>query len=332
MPIDVCLTVDLEFDLGGALGRPEECHPAGAPSVMRMVQNKSEGLGFFLETLAQHGLPATFFVEVFQSCHFGTGEMTSVVETIRRSGAHDFQLHTHPIWRELAHKDWRSNTSNIQLNDSFLGLENLRPILAEAIELFRQICGQPATTLRPGNLHVDMQVLRQAAELGLQGSSSVGLGYWMPKEAPLHIFNGTGHVGNLLEVPVATYHEIWPFSRKPKILTITGSSWPTLEGYLRWASRKLSTPVVLLTHASEFAEVVHRAPNGEITYRASSYNQAKLRRLCHYLASQPDKFRVTTFRKGLDQWKSMPAEQLPPYQAPLISAAARWFGNKYYRI
>jgi hypothetical protein len=86
-PIDVCITVDIEFNLNHALTAPYRRSPTGAASVARMVGERSHGLGFMLGALRRFGLPPTFFVEVFNARHFGVGEMRGQPRAGRPRGA-----------------------------------------------------------------------------------------------------------------------------------------------------------------------------------------------------------------------------------------------------
>ncbi|MGB3745233.1 MAG: hypothetical protein WBD11_12015, partial [Xanthobacteraceae bacterium] len=67
--------------------------PVAEPMVLGSVGGK--GLGFFLESLAEFGARATFFVETLQTAYFGDEPMGGIARRIAAAG-HDVQLHLHP--------------------------------------------------------------------------------------------------------------------------------------------------------------------------------------------------------------------------------------------
>ena len=95
-PIQVCITVDTEFSIGGNFDNPQ-LTPVSDPIVLGAVGGKEHGLGFLLDSLAQFALPATFFVEALQTAYFGDEPMGSIARRIADAG-HDVQLHLHPCW------------------------------------------------------------------------------------------------------------------------------------------------------------------------------------------------------------------------------------------
>ncbi len=69
-PIEVCITVDTEFSIGGNFRNPELA-PIAEPIVLGAISGKENGLGFILESLAEFEIRATFFVETLQTAYFG---------------------------------------------------------------------------------------------------------------------------------------------------------------------------------------------------------------------------------------------------------------------
>src|SRR5436305_3923002 len=57
-PIEICITVDTEFSIGGNFDNPELL-PVSHPIVLGAVAGKEHGLGFLLDSLAEFALPAT---------------------------------------------------------------------------------------------------------------------------------------------------------------------------------------------------------------------------------------------------------------------------------
>jgi hypothetical protein len=74
-----------------------------------MVGDRSEGLGFLVETLSRYVLTATFFVETTQARYFSDRMMGGYVDRLLPADQ-DVQLHFHPCW--LSFKDGKLDRSN----------------------------------------------------------------------------------------------------------------------------------------------------------------------------------------------------------------------------
>lgn len=72
---DVCLTVDVEFSIGGAFSDPTRRRPIAEPIVECCVNGKGHGLDHLLCTLETFGQRATFFVEPLCTYYFGDEPM-----------------------------------------------------------------------------------------------------------------------------------------------------------------------------------------------------------------------------------------------------------------
>src|SRR5215472_294459 len=86
-PIEVCITIDTEFSVGGNFGDPA-LPPVAEPIVLGSVGGKEQGLGFLLDSFAEFGVRATFFVEALQTAYFGDEPMGSIARRIAEAG-HD---------------------------------------------------------------------------------------------------------------------------------------------------------------------------------------------------------------------------------------------------
>jgi hypothetical protein len=70
-PIEVCITIDTEFSIGGNFDDPA-LTPVAEPMVLGSVGGKEQGLGFLLDSFAEFGVRATFFVETLQTAFLAT--------------------------------------------------------------------------------------------------------------------------------------------------------------------------------------------------------------------------------------------------------------------
>ena len=115
MITEVAITVDVEFNIGGAFAEPSSRRPVGIESVECRVDGEPAGLNYILDTLERHGLRGVFFVEVMNTCYFGDLPMGEIARAIHSRG-HDVQLHLHPCWAAFAHPDWQQR---VRAGDAF---------------------------------------------------------------------------------------------------------------------------------------------------------------------------------------------------------------------
>lgn len=335
-PLDVCISIDAEFDINHSLGQPDSHTPIGFASMQRLLDGKSHGLGFILDTLGAHGLPATFFVEVFCTHLFGVGEVQQMVQEIRAAdSSHDIQLHAHPCWRYFRDPDWRRTVKTMRKNDSWAGRgAEALAMMREAIGLFSAIVGQPPLAFRSGNLQVDTDVHAALAQLGVPLSSSVGLGLTRPDDATLQRWIAPTRQHGVLEVPVAAYAEPGLRGERVKCLTITGTSWPVTRRMLEWAYRTRNGPVVILTHASEFSSSINteQGDPAQVSYRPNPLVQRRLQQLAEFLGNQRQRFHTTTFRAGSAAWQAAAGRADARFIAPRHAGLARMLETGWMQL
>lgn len=321
-PIDVCLTADVEFCINGSLTFPESRSPAGSIHVYRYADGKSEGLEAMLAPLTEFNLPATFFVEVLQQHYFGSVPMAEIVTRLRSLPGNDIQMHLHPCWRYFKNPDWRETVKTTPRNDSMAGRgDEAEEIIKEGAELFQHLIGQWPIALRTGGLHLDRRVLQAQEKLGIPLSSSVGIGVYLPPDRSLFLFGGVAHFGSVSELPVLSYYLPTIGGKRTRLFSLTGTSFRLAREILLWASKVGLSPVVILTHAHEFADEIG-SPSG-LTYRANRTNQQNWRQLCDFLAASPDKFKVTTFQEIHQKGLPSANVEAPAFMAGISEYARR---------
>ncbi|PKO90626.1 MAG: polysaccharide deacetylase [Betaproteobacteria bacterium HGW-Betaproteobacteria-10] len=332
-PIDVYITVDAEFNINDSLENPEQRSPIGFPSMARVDNGRSHGLGFLLDTLNAVGLPGTFFVEVFCAHYFGPDEVKKMVCQIESAGDHDVQLHAHPCWRYFRDPDWRQTIRSIQKNDSWAGRgESALALLNEAVDLFEVIVGRAPKVFRSGNLHVDADVHLALSALGVPISSSVGLGLHEPASPALQRWMMPILSHGVLELPVTSYSEPKLLGgERVKCLTVIGTAWPVIKSMLEWAYQAQSAPVVLLTHASEFS-VEQSGQSNEPQYLANIRNQERFQALCHYLKTEGNRFCVKRFSDISTDSYAFGTTENKHYTAPRLAGISRAISNAWSRF
>jgi peptidoglycan/xylan/chitin deacetylase (PgdA/CDA1 family) len=301
-PVDVCLSVDVEFSPNSAFARP--WRPILDQDWIYGVSNgASQGLGFLLECLERYGLKGTFFTETFNTHALGDRPMAAVVEDILRYG-HDVQLHLHPVWRRFIDPRWREEPKRPPIgSDSFAGRDprELVALLAEGVEILERLSGVRPIAFRCGNLDAVRGLYPGLREVGLTLASNVGVALKRPSDPKLRVFSGTHRIDGVTEVPVTTYR-VPHLGQRLLLLTISGSSFLEIRTVLENAARHGTGPIVLLLHAHDLRMSIPGLPTDPPRYRRDSLRQRRLEKVCQYLSARPDRYRVTTFKESAAKW------------------------------
>ena len=282
MPIDICISVDIEFSIGGTFTDPARHRPVGERMLVGDGRTPTSGLDFLLDTLAEHELRATFFVETANSTYFGEGPMRSVTQRILEAGQ-DVQLHLHPAWTYFADADWPERLPHHPPDDSIAGrrVQELEELLGQGIAWLRGWGADRPVAFRSGNLQADRALYEAMARLNLVLGSNLGIGIERPDDQSLHLYGGRHWIDGVLELPVLTY-KLFGVRRYPvlKCLTVLGTTWGEMRALLYAAVSANLSPVILLTHAQEFViasdiQYTNIAPN--------PLTRGRFRRLCALL-------------------------------------------------
>jgi peptidoglycan/xylan/chitin deacetylase (PgdA/CDA1 family) len=330
MKTQVCLTADIEFNIAGTFADPARFQPVAEPSVWCEVDGRSQGLGFLLETLAAHGLRATFFVEALNTSYFGDEPMGRIARRLRDAG-HDVQLHLHPCWTFFRDPDWRQRLAAEPPSDTLVGrpIGEVGALIAEGIATFERWGLLRPVALRTGGLRVDLAVYEAMRRQGLDIASNVGLAIFRPAEKALQCYAGLHRINGVVEAPVLTYERPTAGAHAyEKTLTVTGSGWGEIESLLRRARDLGAGPVVVLTHPHEYV----KAGDSERMFEArrpNRVNQARFERLAAFLARHRDEFETVTFAQAAEGWRAARESPASPrLRVPLARAAAGMVQNK----
>lgn len=283
----VCITVDTEFSIGGAFADAARL-PVAEPMVWCEVDGRSEGLGFLLEQMRLHRIPATFFVEALQRLYFRKDPMRPIARRLRDDG-HDVQLHLHPCWSVFRHEDWRARVRREPRQDDFAGRpeQDTLALLREGMATFADWDMARPVLFRSGSLQHDAALYRALARAGIPYSSSVGTAIYDSGDADYRLYSGLHRRHGVLEFPLLTFQD-WRVGRRRhlKTLTIAGTSFAETRQLLRQAHAEGVPLVVLLTHPFEY---VQRAGD-DTRMRRHAVNQQRLAQLCGFLDGARDQF------------------------------------------
>jgi peptidoglycan/xylan/chitin deacetylase (PgdA/CDA1 family) len=305
MKLQVCISVDVEFDISGTFHDPDRRRPAGLESVRCFIEGEDEGLGYILRTLQAHGLTATFFVEALNTCYFGDGPMGEVANEIHARGQ-DVELHLHPAWTYFLSPDWVHRLRTEPPNDSLAGRASaeIKSVIERGAAAFERWRLPAPLAVRAGNLTASRSVYPVMKELGITLSSHLGMGLYRPADPALHLNAGRHWIDGVLEVPVTSYADvqIGRFSHW-KVLTIIGTSVGEMKAVIEAAEQAALSPVVILTHVSEY---VQRARSQDSRCARNRLARKRLEDLCRFLVENAGRFEVTTFRAQSGRWLNSP--------------------------
>lgn len=326
MKTKVFITIDTEFSIGGAFADPVRYQPIGEQAVLCEVDGTSHGLGFILDTLAEFGIAATFFVETFNTYFFGDPPMRDLARRIQAAN-HDLQLHLHPCWTYFKGQDWIQRLQVTTPTDHMNGrsLVQLVEWFNDGIAIFERWGLDRPTALRTGNLITDRVVYKAMEACGLKVGSNVALGVFRPQEPELQLYSGLQQIGKVLEACVLTYidREIGSHVYY-RSLTITGSSWAETRALLQSAHSAAIESLVILTHPFEFVKKDSPAFTNMLPNQTT---QRRLRKLCAFLAKNDDCFEVATIGQLASRTAAATRTADTPLKAPWLPVAARMLEN-----
>jgi hypothetical protein len=284
----VVLTVDTEASIAGAFSTTADHVPLIHELVAGPVGGKSEALGFLIETLVRHGLPATFFIETAHTRYFSERVMGGYVDQLLRAGQ-DVQLHVHPGW--LSFKDGKADPADL-MTDHCHELETARltELIGEGAELIRHWTGVRPSTMRAGNFSTSMSVFEAMRDAGLRHASNICLALHRPPEPELAVAGGVHDFAGVRELPVTCFVDAGPVGRgRLRPMQVTSLTARELIGLLNSAHNHGDAVVVIVTHPFEF---VKKRDFRYTNLRRNRVIQRRFRRLCAFLSENADRFEV----------------------------------------
>ncbi len=322
MKTEVCITVDVEYSIGGAFGWPDRFKPLGNEVVECMVDGREQGLGFILDSLNRYGMTGTFFTEALQTTYFGDEPMGRTAQRIVAAGQ-DLQLHLHPCWLHFRDDRWKQ--AGFQPNDYCSGRTDaeLDEMIGLGIDTFARWGVSRPSALRTGGFHTDSAVFRAMARAGMPLASNISLGIFEPKEKDLQVTGGRHLFEGVLEVPALSYRSpylIRTGASPLRSLAITATSKTETEALL-WQARHTGVQtVVVLTHPHEF---VRRKSFRFDDLRAHHTNQARLLNLLDFVQKNGEDFSAVSFAERKNAWLAAGTVAAPGLQTQRVHAWMR---------
>jgi len=292
----VVLTVDTEPSIAGAFRENEVNTPLIHEPVAGVVDGKSEGLGFLVETLSKHGLVATFFVETVHTRYFPDTVMGGYVDRLLRAGQ-DVQLHLHPCW--LSFEDGKFDRFN-PATDHCHELEtgDLATLIGEGADQIAAWTGVRPSGMRTGNFSTALSVFEAMSQAGLRHASNICLAVHRPPEPGLAVTGGVHDFAGIRELPVTCFVDVGPVGRRRlRPMQVTALTAREQISLLNAAHECENPVVVIVTHPFEF---VRKRDFRYTDLRRNRIVQDRFRRLCAFLAQNTDRFEVVPLAVAAD--------------------------------
>ena len=317
-PIEVCITIDTEFSVGGNFNNPKMA-PIAKPIVLGTIRGQEQGLGFMLDNLARVKIRATFFIEALQTAYFGDEPMGGIARRIADAG-HEVQLHLHPCWLHY------EAPANRDPNDSCAGRTDaeLDRFFDVGVSAFSRWGLPPPIAVRAGNFQVDANFYRAAARWGLALSSSIVLRADNPTDQNRRAVRLWRHIGKVLEFPVFSYTYRIGSKEFLRPLAITACSLREVLSVLAQAYHHDISPIIINTHPQEYLK------RRDITYtklRHNRVNQTRFKAILKFLAENRNKFTTLPISALRRDGTDVGARERPQLQVPARTAIARMVEN-----
>lgn len=281
----VHLTFDVEVWCNG-WSRLDETFPSAFD---RYVWGRSShgdyGLPHNLKVLRDHGLVAVFFVEPLFSLRFGAHHLQTIVDLISGAGQ-DVQLHLHAEWVDEIQPALIADVSHKRQHLTYYTLDEQVSLLRRGRALIEAASGGPVTAFRAGSYAANRDSFRALAASGIRVDSSLNA-TMDHTEGTLDSADWLVHPGRIEGVdsfPVGVFRDGLGRNRH---LQVGACSFAEMRDALECAHDQGREDVVLVSHNFELLKPGTSEPDFVVARR--------FERLCHYLASHPQRFHVQAF-------------------------------------
>ena len=295
--LEVYLTVDTECSMGGAWETPQRRPVPPERAILGKIGSSYYGTPLIMDILEQHGLRATFFIEVLASHVVPRPQLAEAYGDIAHRG-HDPQLHLHPVYHYY-YLFQQGKISREQLPPRMdligsLPLEKQLELLRAGTTLFREFVGRNPVAFRAGCFGASSSTLSALSQLGFRYDSSfnaafLGSSCLMDSGRPV---NTPWQDGGLWEVPITNFETGFWKLRGFKPLDVGAVSLLEMQRVLAQAERLRMGAVVFLMHSFTLFK------KADAQFQALRPDRLVIRRfreLCKFLADNSQRMKVVTF-------------------------------------
>ena len=296
-PLRVFLTVDTEI-WPRAVGWPHTPLPPGETCERERTAyfwggegHRLRGLPYQLETLAQYGLRATYFVDPLFSRCLGARLLVEVVKAIGGAGQ-EIGLHLHPEWLTDPRCGDLPKFAGPLLNQ--YDEEGQGKLVRSGLQLLYDAGAPAICAFRAGSWGANLATLRVLAGAGIRFDSSLTVygAASFPDISDRAAWLQPRFLQGIWEFPVTFFVDRPPTGTRPLHITACTVAEFTLALEHAYAQGWFS--VVIVFHSFEFVRITALArPGGRVG--PQRLLARRFERLCRYLSQHRDRFETSTF-------------------------------------
>lgn len=316
--LDVFFTTDVEIWFRGMSIAPENFPKAFDACIRGRTSKGDFGLAHQVDTLRNHGLTGTFFIEPLFALCFGNqalGEMVGIVE----QGAQEAQLHLHTEWvdrsKQFQFKDKRHRENLYQFD-----VTEQKTLIGVGKQLLAEAGAENVNAFRAGNYGFNRETLLALSSNGIGFDSSYNASRFglqsgvMPGVEVVEPISCEG----VVEYPVTVFRD---GTRSLRHVQLSACSYYEMEKLLWQALDQSRSAFVIVSHSFE---LLNRARNGPDRIAISRFN-----RLCKFLAENANSFRTRGFH-GLKP--RIPVRQPSPLVSTRLVTGHRMVEQAFRRV
>lgn len=281
------------------------------------------------DVFSRCGVPATFFVDVYELSLWGEDALRDICVRLSDRGF-DIQLHTHPAWRDDPHDfDWlrklKHQKSYLAQDKDFmvkLTRDEQAELLRQGMDLLESWTGRRPVAHRSGGYSINADTVEALRLVGIPLDSSMYWGHAHSEVAWSR--NAVVEQPGLVEIPVTLIDYVFSLPgigeiyRKSMKTDLDTCSLDELLTYVEQGRRMGLTVMNLFMHSYSLLEF-------DADYRRFRPEPADERKLDAFFAavSRMDDVRVMDCAGVLERYRYAPGEFLGPDLVPEIRVNAK---------
>lgn len=285
--LNVFITVDTEIWCNGWKNLDQRFSEYFKKYVYGSTVNGDYALPGTLNILADHGLPAIFFVEPLFSARFGLDPLAEMVGLIQEKNQ-EIQLHLHPEWVDEVGDVLLKNISEKLPHMTCCNQEQQASLIAWGLDRLEQVGVTDINAFRAGGFSANRDTLRAVAENKITFDTSYNVaGYQgVADMAPGELLTQPRFIDGVYEYPVSVIQS--QRTHKNRILQITACSYKELVTSLNAAFDLEWDSLVIVTHNFELLSPDKTKVDQHVLKRFIKF--------CKFLDNNRDRFCVRGFQ------------------------------------
>jgi len=266
-----------------------------------------------LAILNQHGLKGVFFVEPLFAARFGAGYLETIVGLIREAG-HEVQLHLHPEWTDEARPPIIENCATKRQHLTFYTLDEQTALIAHGKKLLEAAGSGPISAFRSGSFAANRDTFEALRRNGILLDTSLNRCHAV-SGADLRTemaSNSAFVLQGVTTYPVTVMRDGFGKDRPAQV---GACGFGEMRDALLSAQKTGQCDFVVVSHNFEMLRPKSTVPDWIVVER--------FKRLCAFLAQQPNLFTVRGFAPDL-LLSPGDCQVLPEPRATWLSTSRRY--------